>query len=73
MPLMYSTDGKVRLQPYTPDNDDQLWIICGDKICSQKDHNRALDIKKAATKDGAKVLAFGWHGNDNQRWEIQHA
>ena len=68
----YVPDGKVRLQPFSPDNDNQLWIISGEKICKQKDPERVLDIKGAATKDGAKLLEYEWHGSDNQKWQFEN-
>ena len=32
-----------------------------------------LDIKGAATKDGAKLLEYEWHGDDNQKWLVENA
>ena len=73
MATFFFTESKARLQPYSGDNDAQLWVICGDRICKQNHHNHVLDIKEASSDDGAKLLAYEWHGNENQRWEIQYA
>ena len=34
--------------------------------------NMVLDIRGAGRDDGVEVMAYKFHGNENQRWELEY-
>nr|UCK81494.1 ricin lectin domain-containing protein 3 [Arenicola marina] len=72
MCLQASSGSTLVLQKYDPSNNDQKWVIGKDRIHSQHDANRVLDVSGKSTSQGAKVVAWEYHGDKNQLWTFHH-
>lgn len=63
---------KIVLQPDEPGNTEQLWTIQENRIINRAKPQFVLDIKGAKHKNGAKLISWPWHGEDNQKWQFDY-
>jgi len=69
-----SDDGKICMQEYEEDNEDQTWTIvpAESKIVLASNPDMSADIKGSKDKDKAKIVSWEYHGGDNQRWTFEY-
>lgn len=66
------SDGTIRMYPFKADNKYKYWIIVGDRIQNKYDSGLVLDISGANSRNGAQLIAYKFHGGDNQRWTFEY-
>ena len=72
--LVIVDDGKICMQEYEEDNEDQTWTIvpAESKIVLASNPDMSADIKGSKDKDKAKIVSWEYHGGDNQRWTFEY-
>jgi len=64
-------DGAV-MQPFRGDPRQQ-WMFQGNRIVNRYNQNEVLDIERADSNDGARVIAWGPNNGRNQQWRMEYA
>jgi len=49
-----------------------MWGFDGETMVNFARRDVCLDIKNCEDCDGAKIIAWEYHGNDNQRWQLEY-
>lgn len=71
--LFFYCSGKAAcIRPYDPTNNHHQWIVLGESICNLYDNKQALDIEGGSRDNGASLIAYTYHGKDNQKWMVQY-
>jgi len=64
-------DGAV-MQPFRNDPRQQ-WMFQGNRIVNRYNQNEVLDIERADSKDGARIISWGTNNGRNQQWRMEYA
>jgi len=70
---LFKEPGKgVRLGNFKIGLTGQMWGFSEDTLVNFARPDICLDIKNSDDSDGAKVIAWEYHGNDNQKWKREY-
>lgn len=70
---LFKEPGKgVRLGEFQIGLTKQMWGFSEDTLVNFARNDICLDIKGSDDSDGAKVIAWEYHGNDNQKWHREY-
>ena len=70
--LLLFSDDDICMQPYDPSSDKQGFSISEGHIANLNDEDYVVDIKGKDEDDGAQIIAWEFHGGDNQHWDIEY-
>ncbi|ELT97141.1 hypothetical protein CAPTEDRAFT_193478 [Capitella teleta] len=64
-------DRHLHLNEFDASENKQRWCIRDDCVVNADDTDLVMDIKGGSSEDGAAVLAYAFHGAQNQRWNFE--
>ena len=67
-----AADDVIVLQPLDPANQKQGFSLSDGRIANLNDQDYVVDIKDRNEDDGANVVAWEFHGGDNQYWDVEY-
>lgn len=62
----------ICIQPYSPGNPNQQWMVAGNRVQNRFNPSMNLDIAGNDGDAGARVCAWDYHGGDNQQWAAEY-
>jgi len=62
----------ITMEPYDPSNEKQGFSLSDGRIANLHDEDYVVDIEDKSEENGASIIAWEYHGGDNQHWDIEY-